>query len=205
MGKGSWAGASENTGYFLDCDVSGFHGRAQPDQEFACGNSGRKCGQKHFAARCHSLRFRPAKGRRQKITSRNLLFMALGGVSAATVFSLFMGDIKINGDPASIPWFHYVAAVLHGSVLAPLYEEKLCRGLQLKGMQAIAGSVVAILLTSAFFGFVHKGNEIATSIHAVILACMALYFRIGVIERAVAHGAYNFALYSHVSFLLLPV
>ena len=141
----------------------------------------------------------------RKITSRNLLFMALGGVSAATVFSLFMGDIKINGDPASIPWFHYVAAVLHGSVLAPLYEEKLCRGLQLKGMQAIAGSVVAILLTSAFFGFVHKGNEIATSIHAVILACMALYFRIGVIERAVAYGAYNFALYLHVSFLLLPV
>ena len=141
----------------------------------------------------------------RKITSRNLLLMALGGVSAAAVFSLFMGDIKINGDPASIPWFHYVAAVLHGSVLAPLYEEKLCRGLQLKGMQAIAGSVVAILLTSAFFGFVHKGNEIATSIHAVILACMALYFRIGVIERAVAHGAYNFALYLHVSFLLLPV
>ena len=141
----------------------------------------------------------------RKITSRNLLFMALGGVSAAAVFSLFMGDIKINGDPASIPWFHYVAAVLHGSVLAPLYEEKLCRGLQLKGMQAIAGSVVAILLTSAFFGFVHKGNEIAASIHAVILACMALYFRIGVIERAVAHGAYNFALYLRVSFLLLPV
>lgn len=30
----------------------------------------------------------------RKITSRNLLLMALGGVSAAAVFSLFMGDIK---------------------------------------------------------------------------------------------------------------
>ena len=84
----------------------------------------------------------------RKITSRNLLFMALGGVSAATVFSLFMGDIKINGDPASIPWLYYVVAVLYNSVLAPLYEEKLCRSLQLRGIQVIAGSLAAILLTS---------------------------------------------------------
>ena len=158
MGKGSWAGASENTGYFLDCDVSGFHGRAQPDQEFACGNSGRKCGQKHFAARCHSLRFRPAKGRRQKITSRNLLFMALGGISAATVFSLFMGDIKINGDPASIPWFHYVAAVLHGSVLAPLYEEKTVPRLAVKGHAGHCGQCGRHPSDIRFFRFRAQGK-----------------------------------------------
>lgn len=140
----------------------------------------------------------------RKITSRNLLFMALGGVSAATVFSLFMGNIEISGDPASIPWLYYVVAVLYNSVLAPLYEEKLCRSLQLRGIQVIAGSLAAILLTSAIFGLAHKGNEMAMSVYAVILACMALYFRIGAIERAVAHGAYNFALDLHVSFLLLP-
>ena len=140
----------------------------------------------------------------RKITSRNLLLMTLGGVSAATVFSLFMGNIEINGDPASIPWFYYIVVVLYNSVLDPLYEEKLCRSLQLRGIQVIAGSLAAILLTSAIFGLAHKGNEMAMTVYAVILACMALYFRIGAIERAVAHGAYNFALDLHVSFLLLP-
>ena len=132
--------------------------------------------------------------------------MALGGVSAATVFSLFMGNYsKSMAIRLTIPWLYYVVAVLYNSVLAPLYEEKLCRSLQLRGIQVIAGSLAAILLTSAIFGLAHKGNEMAMSVYAVILACMALYFRIGAIERAVAHGAYNFALDLHVFFLLLPV
>lgn len=138
-----------------------------------------------------------------KPTFRSVLLMILAGASAAAIFSFFMDGVKIKGNPEELSWFHYVAAFASAAILIPIYEEKLCRGLQLEGLQAIAGNVAAILATSILFSLAHKGNEIATFIHAIILASLAVYCRMGTIARAAAHGAYNFTLYLYALFYIM--
>ena len=137
----------------------------------------------------------------RKILPKNIPILILCGALPAVILVLSQNEMIIHGSMNDIPFHYYTAFMLNTAFIVPLYEEKLCRGLLLRGLESLLSrKVIAIVLTSMLFGVAHKGNELVTFFHGLIMGYLACYQRIGAVERAVIHGSYNFAIFMYFVF-----
>ena len=86
-------------------------------------------------------------------------------------------------------------------VLAPLFEELICRGLVLESLRARYGVFVAWFGSSLFFGVMHIQPQLAVNAFFVGLVLAFLYLRTDSLWVAVLLHAFNNA----IAYLLLRV
>jgi len=108
------------------------------------------------------------------------------GLVALLLFqSVFTRMVHLPQQPVddlrAIPGFTLVALIVMGSVVAGVIEEAGFRGYMQGPIERRHGSVVAILVTSAFFGLAHYSHRETT------LALMPFYMGVGVIYGLMAY------------------
>ncbi len=112
------------------------------------------------------------------------------GALASFVYVAASGGITGSVDENVPGWF--IGLVFVDTVaLIPFYEEKLVRGLLLRGLAGLTGNIPAIAITAVLFAFVHKGNEARAFAGGLALAWLAIYKNCGVVDRSIIHGAWN--------------
>lgn len=97
-----------------------------------------------------------------------------------------MGSVDEN-----VPGWFIGLVFVDTVALIPFYEEKLVRGLLLRGLAGLTGNIPAIAITAVLFAFVHKGNEASAFAGGLALAWLAIYKNCGVVDRSIIHGAWN--------------
>ena len=112
----------------------------------------------------------------------------------------------MNGDTSGVNLLmYYCLHLMNISLIIPLYEEKIVRGLLLRGIEKFTGSLGAIIITSFLFGVAHRGNEWLTFVYGAVLAWAATCMRMGAFERSIIHGAYNFTIGFYVLFYMADI
>ena len=93
-----------------------------------------------------------------------------------------------------------IAGYLASGLIAPLFEEKICRHLALRGVIGVLPSsvarlapptLIASLLISAIFALAHPGLMILTFVFSLALCGLALRLNLNTLQRATIHGAYH--------------
>lgn len=145
----------------------------------------------------------------REIMARHIPALLLAGIAPAALWIAMQGEFSLdeNGVVLSeVPWLVFANYFLNSIVIVPVYEEKIVRGLLLRGAAAFLSRPLAIFATSALFAYAHKGDEISSFLFAIVLAYLALYRNMGAIERAIIHGSYNatiaFAAAIHIVFMM---
>jgi membrane protease YdiL (CAAX protease family) len=100
------------------------------------------------------------------------------------------GGITYRGSFTSI-----VAAVgiFNQSLIVPFYEEITVRTFLFFGIAKYLGFVLSSVAGSVLFGLAH-GNISIFAFFVSVLLCYIAYRRVGVFDRTVLHGSYNFVL-----------
>jgi membrane protease YdiL (CAAX protease family) len=130
-----------------------------------------------------------------------VLELLCGIVTGAALFSAVVGIVALLGglEITAIAGPGDLWGVLGLSVMSAVFEEVLFRGIIMRHLEPMLGTIGALLLTSAFFGGAHLGNPDATLFAALAIAIEAgillgaaylltrrLWLAIGI------HGAWNF-------------
>ena len=140
---------------------------------------------------------------------RRIPMLALAGILPAALWLCFNreGRINVNGDTSAVNLLmYYCLHLMNISLIIPLYEEKIVRGLLLRGIEKLTGSLGAIIITSFLFGVAHRGNEWLTFVYGAVLAAWAATcMRMGAFERSIIHGAYNFTIGFYVLFYMADI
>lgn len=95
-----------------------------------------------------------------------------------------------------------IITLLTNVVAAPLFEEKLLRGLALPGIRGtlparvakfISPNIVGALIVSVVFGLAHPQIMLLAVSMSLALCIMATNFGFSTLQRACIHGLYNAA------------
>ena len=144
----------------------------------------------------------------RKFMGRRIPMLALAGILPAALWLCFNreGRINVNGDTSAVNLLmYYCLHLMDISLIIPLYEEKIVRGLLLRGIEKLTGSLGAIIITSFLFGVAHRGNEWLTFVYGAVLAWAATCMRMGAFERSIIYGAYNFTIGFYVLFYMADI
>lgn len=129
---------------------------------------------------------------RVEATLLTLLMFVFGVFLAGIGLVIFakQGGITYRGSFTSI-----VAAVgiFNQSLIVPFYEEITVRTFLFLGMAKYLGFVLSAVAVSVLFGLAH-GNISIFAFFVSVLLCYLAYRRVGVFDRTVLHGSYNFVL-----------
>lgn len=90
-----------------------------------------------------------------------------------------------------IPVSYYILGVLTGCVAAPLFEEKVVRHLLLTGAAHCLGRILAALVVSALFAWVHTDGMVSAFIFSLALCAGVYRFQLDTLQRSVIHGVVN--------------
>jgi membrane protease YdiL (CAAX protease family) len=95
-----------------------------------------------------------------------------------------------------------IITLLTSVVAAPLFEEKLLRGLALQGIlgtlpdwvaKFMSPNIVGALIVSVIFGLAHPDIMVLAALMSFALCIMAINFGFSTLQRACIHGLYNAA------------
>lgn len=130
------------------------------------------------------------ESRRWSISLVIWLVVAAIGLAAFWVAAVAWGRTKfLDVSQLSIT---AVAVTLVGAVVtAPIYEEKVVRGLLLDGLSRLTNGLAAAVLVSLVFGFVHAGPLFWPVVFSLALCMLALKWRVSTLQRALVHGIVN--------------
>ena len=153
------------------------------------------CGLYAVACRLVEKRQVSELGLRQLLPDMGKGWLAGGGAMALSVLGLWMVGVYAVTS-ASPDWWGVVRDLLL-FLFAAVAEELVCRAILLRTLEERWGTVVALVVSCLFFGFMHLGNDgasvwscIAIAVSAVEAACFVysrnLWMPIG------AHWAWNF-------------
>lgn len=102
--------------------------------------------------------------------------LAKGAVIAAVLMSLLVAIVALLGGYRIVGWGGSTSLpmiLFLAGLQAAFVEELLFRGILFHWLEELGGSWFALLLSSAFFGFVHLGNDNATVFSSVAIAIEA--------------------------------
>lgn len=113
----------------------------------------------------------------------------------ATLFAFWMVAIAWGNtrfpDLSTFSKTAVLIGIMSSVVTAPIYEEKVVRHLLLQGLSGYMNGWVAAVLVSAVFALVHQGSMAWSFLGSMVLCSLALVWKIGVMQRAIVHGAVN--------------
>lgn len=128
---------------------------------------------------------------RIKASILSLSMCALGIFLAGISLMFFAkGGVAYRGSVTSIS---AVASILNQSVIIPFYEELTVRTFLFFGVAKYLGFVFSAIAVSLLFGLAH-GQISVLAFFTSILLCYLAYRNVGVFDRAIFHGSYNFVL-----------
>lgn len=111
--------------------------------------------------------------------------MALGWI---TIFA--WGNTRFV-DVATLNGATIALTLASGVVTAPLFEEKVVRGLLLDGVAALTKPLISAVAVSVVFAMAHQGAVIWSFFVSMVLCGLALAWRINTFQRALVHGVLN--------------
>lgn len=132
--------------------------------------------------------------RARRITVRNMLLMALAGTVIGAVVVMWAGRPPRMEACGDFFMFNCHAMWINTIIIIPFLEEKVVRGLLLDACRTLFGNFPAIMATALMFAAAHWRIFAWTLVFSALLAWLAIYRKMGVIERAMAHGSYNLIL-----------
>jgi membrane protease YdiL (CAAX protease family) len=97
------------------------------------------------------------------------ILVGLGLFTATIAVLAAMGVAKVGAFNAAQP----LLAAINMAVLSAIGEEIVFRGVVFRIFEDIFGSLVALLVSAGFFGFIHLGNPGATAVSGVAIALEA--------------------------------
>jgi membrane protease YdiL (CAAX protease family) len=129
---------------------------------------------------------------RIRVSFISLLMFIFGIILAGISLMLLTwhGGMTYRGSFASIS---ALVSIFNQSVVIPFYEELTVRTFLFMGVAKYLGFVLAAIVVSVLFGLIHVQTQVF-AFFASILLCYFAYRNVGVFDRAILHGSYNFAL-----------
>lgn len=97
------------------------------------------------------------------------LLLGLGLYTACILILLLLGYYRIGG----LNPLQFLLPVIPMAISSAFLEELIHRGVLFRVIEEYLGSWIALIATSAFFGYRHLGNEDATLVGAVFIAVEA--------------------------------
>ena len=127
--------------------------------------------------------------------SKRTILLAVTGCALGILYYLthyLYGNLTVQMTDGYDQRLQIYGGLLISSVAIPLYEEKAVRSLIYLGLCRYARPILSNVLVSLLFGLVHR-DVLTTSALSVFL-CLLTTRGVGVYDRAVFHGMYNFTL-----------
>lgn len=84
-------------------------------------------------------------------------------------------------------------SIIISAAITPLFEEKTVRSLIFTGLCKYVHPAISVIAVSGIFAFMHVNSPYFAFLASVVL-CIMTIFRVDVFNRAILHGAHNFAL-----------
>lgn len=137
------------------------------------------------------LKLYPENGDTSWSVKRILSLVLIGTVLALFWVAVFAWGNTVFPVVTSEHRLAIFIGVLSAVVAAPIYEEKVVRGLLLGGLSRLMNRWIAALAVSAVFALAHNDAVIWAFIVSIVLCWLALVRRIGTLQRAIAHGTIN--------------
>lgn len=106
-----------------------------------------------------------------------------------------IGGYKMSGTEivgSRIPW------LIGATIFAGIVEESIYRGYAIRRLSLRMGTVLALLISSIFFGFLHWGEGLWAMVGAMILGALLagiFIWRRNLLSPAVAHAVINIVLF----------
>lgn len=101
---------------------------------------------------------------------------------------------NINTDFSTMGVIDILFLVISSSIVAPIIEEIIFRGILLNALGRVMSVKGAVLVSSVVFGLLHRtsvATVVTASVMGVVLACIYLANR-NLVNSMVVHGLYNF-------------
>lgn len=127
-----------------------------------------------------------------KVSLVSLLMFIFGVVLAGISIFLFAwhGGMTYRGSFTSIS---AVVSIFNQSMVIPFYEELTVRTFFFMGLARYLGLVIAAVIVSILFGLVHAQTPVFAFFVSILL-CYLTYRKVGVFDRSILHGTYNFVM-----------
>lgn len=118
----------------------------------------------------------------------SLSMLIFGAILGCGVVFFNRGAMTAGGNFTSAS---AVVSIFNQSVIIPFYEELTVRTFLFIGLARYLGFVFSAIVASALFGLVHGKIPIFAFFMSLLL-CYLAYRNVGVFNRAIMHGSYNF-------------
>lgn len=135
------------------------------------------------------------KPERPDFSRKTFIAAIAAGAFMAALWLLLIGRRQSAVTISVSNWIDFPIAALNLSIVVPLYEEKVVRGVLLKGIARISRGWIAVIVTSVAFALPHEHNMLIALLAGMGLGYLAFYRNIDTYLRAALHGAYNLTLF----------
>lgn len=130
-------------------------------------------------------------------TPKLTAMLILSGIAMGAMWITFLAPDRPAGgfmDLQAHPFILLAIGYINATVTAPLFEEKIVRGLLFDGLSKHMNSLLASISVSALFGIAHMGNMVWAFAGSLALCWMMLKFTLNTYQRAIVHGTVNFVI-----------
>lgn len=127
-------------------------------------------------------------------TSKLVGKLVFTGMAIGAVWVVFVAPDKPAGGFLNWKAHSFVLMVVgfvSATLTAPLFEEKVVRGLLFDGLSKHINSTLASILVSILFALAHTGAIVWAFCVSLTLCWLMLKYRLNTYQRAIVHGAIN--------------
>jgi membrane protease YdiL (CAAX protease family) len=132
---------------------------------------------------------------RAPFTLKLIATLISAGIALGAIWIAFFAPDKHQGgfiDWKAHPLIFIAAGYVNVTLTAPLFEEKVVRGLIFSGLSKYINSTLSSVVVSMLFAVAHSGSMVWAFIVSLVLCWMMLKYRLDSYQRAIVHGILNF-------------
>lgn len=136
-----------------------------------------------------------AEPNRSPFTLKLGAMLISAGMILGAAWIIFYAPDKPSGgfiDWQAHPLLFVALGYINVTLTAPLFEEKVLRGLIFDGISKYINTVLSSIVVSMLFAAAHSQSIAWAFIFSLVLCWMMLKYRLDSYQRAVVHGTVNF-------------
>lgn len=130
-------------------------------------------------------------------TSKLTATLILSGVAIGVAWIAFIAPSRPAGgfiDWKAHPFIFLLVGYVGATITAPLFEEKVVRGMIFHGLSKYVGPLISSILVSILFALAHSENMLWAFAVSLVLCWMMLKYGLNTYQRAIVHGSINFVI-----------
>ena len=130
-------------------------------------------------------------------TSKLTAALIFSGAAIGVAWIAFIAPSRPEGgfiDWKTHPFVFLLIGYVGATITAPLFEEKVVRGMIFHGLSKYVSPLVSSILVSILFALAHSENMLWAFAVSIVLCWMMLKYGLNTYQRAIVHGSINFVI-----------